>query len=474
MSTLKSVLISFFLLIYGCKCVGQKLGLRDIKIGETVPDMALNIHLSDSSMQYHLSDFRGKLVLLDFWGILCSDCIDEMPHMYDLQKQFGKQIQVVFVTSNNESSVKSLFNRIKGHVSARVFDSYIHMLTVTGDTLLYKMFPHIGVPKFAWIDSAGVYRGIAYATSTTVSNIQAFLNKKVPKLDLAFIGHLDVDRPLTWLDRRNGNLMEDSLEAYSFFTSRIAKLPVFRDVFNIDRDKMTGKAVSISLVNESILDMYRTAFARDNKAGKYAIPVDSILVDASARGPLVHSRFDSTWFQWADSNLYCYSIKIPQKSTSDIFENMQQDLDHFFGFESGSEMTQVKCLVIRKLNSGKILLSHSSEKMVSISVNSSDIKIVSIKGCTISGIKDFFEAYSSHINRDESVPILDETGFSGSFDIEIPLSDSQGNNISIDNVRQSLRSVGFDLTEEYKNRTVYYIKDTKTQRPTSQVSLSGR
>ncbi|HVE58010.1 MAG TPA: TlpA disulfide reductase family protein [Pyrinomonadaceae bacterium] len=38
-----------------------------------------------------LRDFQGKVVILDFWATYCPPCIEEIPHLKELQKKYGKE-----------------------------------------------------------------------------------------------------------------------------------------------------------------------------------------------------------------------------------------------------------------------------------------------------------------------------------------------------------------------------------------------
>ncbi len=38
-----------------------------------------------------LKDFQGKVVILDFWATYCPPCIEEIPHLKELQKKYGKE-----------------------------------------------------------------------------------------------------------------------------------------------------------------------------------------------------------------------------------------------------------------------------------------------------------------------------------------------------------------------------------------------
>jgi thiol-disulfide isomerase/thioredoxin len=40
---------------------------------------------------FKLKDFAGKAVILDFWATYCAPCIEEIPHLKELQKKYGKE-----------------------------------------------------------------------------------------------------------------------------------------------------------------------------------------------------------------------------------------------------------------------------------------------------------------------------------------------------------------------------------------------
>ena len=42
-----------------------------------------------------VKDLEGKVVLLDFWATYCPPCIEEIPHLMDLQAKYGAELQIV-------------------------------------------------------------------------------------------------------------------------------------------------------------------------------------------------------------------------------------------------------------------------------------------------------------------------------------------------------------------------------------------
>ena len=40
---------------------------------------------------HKLKDLQGKVVILDFWATYCPPCLEEIPHLKELQKKYGKE-----------------------------------------------------------------------------------------------------------------------------------------------------------------------------------------------------------------------------------------------------------------------------------------------------------------------------------------------------------------------------------------------
>lgn len=48
-----------------------------------------------------LSDFKGKVIILDFWATWCAPCREEIPHLLDLQKNYGAAgLQVIGISED--------------------------------------------------------------------------------------------------------------------------------------------------------------------------------------------------------------------------------------------------------------------------------------------------------------------------------------------------------------------------------------
>jgi len=63
-----------------------------------------------------LSDYRGKIVVLDFWATYCPPCLEEIPHLNELKKKYGADLQIVGLHvggEEDEARVPEFVERLK-------------------------------------------------------------------------------------------------------------------------------------------------------------------------------------------------------------------------------------------------------------------------------------------------------------------------------------------------------------------------
>ena len=72
---------------------------------ETIPPTAWNTEIQAvDGAKFRLSDFKDKVVVIDLWATWCGPCRLEVPHLVDLQNEYGaKGVEVIGLTTEDPS-----------------------------------------------------------------------------------------------------------------------------------------------------------------------------------------------------------------------------------------------------------------------------------------------------------------------------------------------------------------------------------
>jgi thiol-disulfide isomerase/thioredoxin len=70
---------------------------------DTVPPAAWNTEIQAlDGASFRLSDFKDKVVVIDLWATWCGPCRLEVPHLVELQKEYGaKGVEVIGLTTED-------------------------------------------------------------------------------------------------------------------------------------------------------------------------------------------------------------------------------------------------------------------------------------------------------------------------------------------------------------------------------------
>lgn len=94
------------LCVSGCRpaaapvAVGEKpISINDVPLKDAPrqplkPLAEMNWTTFDGNVQ-KMKDYSGKVVLLDFWATYCPPCIEEIPHLLELQAEYPNDLQVI-------------------------------------------------------------------------------------------------------------------------------------------------------------------------------------------------------------------------------------------------------------------------------------------------------------------------------------------------------------------------------------------
>ena len=94
------IILVFFVALFVTVYFAQErhIGKRIITRGDRAPEFRLP---SLEGKSVGLSDFRGKVVMVHFWATWCPPCVEEMPTLDKLSREFtGKNFQLLAVSAD--------------------------------------------------------------------------------------------------------------------------------------------------------------------------------------------------------------------------------------------------------------------------------------------------------------------------------------------------------------------------------------
>jgi len=74
-----------------------------------------SFELADGAGRASLEDYRGKYVLVNFWATWCAPCRKEMPHLSELQKDFGGddfEVLTIATGRNSPQGIVKFFEEV--------------------------------------------------------------------------------------------------------------------------------------------------------------------------------------------------------------------------------------------------------------------------------------------------------------------------------------------------------------------------
>lgn len=364
-----------------------------LKPGDPVPDLLLKDVLNYPGETARFSDFEGKLLILDFWATWCHPCIEAIPRLEQLQREFDGQLQILMVTSQDKSMIAKFFAARK-----------VTLPSVTGDEALSGLFPHNHVPHEVWIKDGKVV-AITGEAEVTAENIQSrFSPNPTPLPEKKSNFDYDPTRPL--LVNGNGGKASD-LQYHSVITGYLDGIGgggVYTDSLN--RYKLRA-------LNGTVVQLYRTAmrYLGDGslaQANRCILDFDRQQVlpppGAPAYSPAARDRY------------YCYELIVPSDQKSRAGQLMLDDLNRFFGarykLRAAVEKRTVKCWVLKHTGEPEKLLSKSTTPEIS---NDEPNRLVYRK----QPFQNFYRAVTG-LYKNNPFPVIDRTGMTGEIDISFP------------------------------------------------------
>jgi len=436
----------------------SKQNIIELKIGDQCPDFVFSNIINYKTNNAHLSDFKGKIVILDFWATWCGSCIDALPELDKVQKQFPNDLMVLPVTYEDRNKAKKFFSINKNL-------NVLSLPSVTEEKNLIRFFPHRMIPHEVWIGTDGRVMAITDAEYITVKNIQEALThgiypvkiKKEPKNIIynnpLYSGYLSDDF----------KLKPELIQYQSLLTRNIEGVPSNQTI-----TKVSPQIIKRTLTNWSISGLYQSSILWVGLMSDYKGNFSEFLNSMVILDVKDSSRFDwpsETSEEWAkkpDSlTTFCYEQIVPRADSLNLNKYMLEDLNRYFGqllgIKGGVEIRKVKCWALLRTGDDGLLKSNGGKSEITLGPND-DYSMV--KNNTI---REWFIAMLRGGPLMTSIlPVINESGITEPVDFEIhaDLKDPKA-------IGKALQKYGLDFKLVERDLDMLVISDKSSRNDVS-------
>ncbi|MCS3557428.1 MULTISPECIES: hypothetical protein [unclassified Sphingobacterium] len=153
------------------------------KMPESFWDMPMELDdFKGKKSNFKFGDMKGRIIIFDFWATTCKSCIENIPHMEQIQGKYPDELAIILVNSKRNRDTPGRINAtMKRYKEQYKYD--IGLFTILEDTLLTTLFPHNAIPSTAWINQEGIYMGNTMSNEVNEKNLESIL--KTGKADMA-------------------------------------------------------------------------------------------------------------------------------------------------------------------------------------------------------------------------------------------------------------------------------------------------
>ncbi len=123
---------------------GESTGAESPLVDKPAPDFTLELL---DGKKFHLAESKGKIVMLDFWATWCGPCIQAMPQVEKVAKEFaGQGVTLVAVNlQETPEQIKSMLERHKLEVN----------VALDREGLVAEKYKAVAIPQTVIIDKDG-------------------------------------------------------------------------------------------------------------------------------------------------------------------------------------------------------------------------------------------------------------------------------------------------------------------------------
>lgn len=393
-------------------CKAQNEVLRELKVGDTLPNIVIsNIH-NYSSRTIELKNLDKKLVLLDFWATTCGSCIEAFPKLDTLRSKFT-DLEIIAVNSykkDTKAYVDSFLSKWEKRTGLK-----FNFPSILQDSILSRYFPHNEVPHYVWINSKGLIIAITNSSQITTNNIE----KAISTGNLNLINKSDIS---------------------DFYQPVRVKELVFQSTLR-SYDKNLKKSTGNKLQGDSIFGVYFHNMTRINLIKRAYV---ELFRKYPSSTHVLNVKNPNLYKDSADGdtiNLVCYEVTVPLKlsneyKTSETRQYLAYDLKRAYNIRVYEEQIKLPSYIFKE--TPQLLLKRSKYQSPQMSWTD---KYAKEKYFRKMSIKNIIEVIQRGLDR-PVVNLIKDENLNNLIDVEFS---NFLNPLDHQKILETLRKVGFDI-----------------------------
>lgn len=404
--------------------------VRNLMIGDTVPDFKIAKIFNDNRKTAGMSDYKDQLVIFDFGNLFCKGCVEALPHMNTLQKQFGSRIKIFWVTPEYQADVARFWNRKNNELTRNN-----QLASIVEDSTVRAYFKHKSWPHEAW-----VYKGklIALTSAQYVdsNNISKVLKgEKISWPVKNDFETYDEKLPLFELNKTalsvSGGLRV-RYAAISGFKEGISGTETLSGGSGIIRDAKK-KMIRVFFLNQPIYNSYLLNLLKLMKPGMYVKPSpygiapNEVYWEVADQSKYQYGKKDGYQADWLRIHAICYESLRPDTGQTDqqVAKLAITDLNRLLNLNVRWERRRERVLVM--VNNSENTYRHGKE----VDKSAKEIALSTLL---------------YQLNQQPANPYVFNGRGYGDKDLKLQLSISSWTDI--ESIRKAIQPYGLDLMEE--------------------------
>jgi uncharacterized protein (TIGR03435 family) len=323
-------------------------------LGQLAPNLRFATVLNGSQPNLTLAQLRGKVVLLEFWATFCGPCLTAMPHLQELQRQFGGRLQVVAISADSPA-------RLARYLQARPSNLLFASVVVAASDSLQQLFSYQLIPHSVLLDAEGRVAASTEPTYITAQVIEQVL--KGQKINLPLKQDLVGQNPIA-----------ACFPATAATPPRFLVQPALRGVGGMTRtypqDTSAFHNRRLTAINITLPELYRLAYG--GLSSRRTLDLRPAKPTGSKSPP------------------YCLDIIVPKGQETTLLPTLRQELAARFDLRATLEPHAKQVYLLRVADARKLPSATGSRKPSSVAASEGTYQGTNVTLAEVAGYLESF------------------------------------------------------------------------------------